>query len=406
MLGLRGRGARKEERRITHNLGAEAFLAVAREKSRVHVVASGHREGPVVLHLPAEVEVDLGDEDSVPKAGEARCAGSVGSSNVGRPEEPSKVLVGRLAVARRELVGVDLAADPVAGHREVTVSDGGIASLDAPQRLGEASNGGAGIANNLGTVEGKAHPVQGVMPAVADVDADAPKDGLEDRMPISSLDIIVGLVEIADAGDVIFGMLSDDGPIVADDNGSILDLIHVILVAFDDGRNDYHVVGPGKFLHEASSWTRLNRFGQFAPREFLPSAHEEGNIPSLLEAEYVHTHLSRSIDKDSHALMDGTDLFLKRAVRGGDNLVLNCADPHKARAAELLFPSSVHLEGLDLKVFCRGKLLGALRNGKRIAWSTIKNAVHKRVLLRRKTLAEDRLDTFELFHSIGDKKTG
>lgn len=94
-----------------------------------------YREVPEIADLPAQIEVDLGDEKAVTGAVESGRAGAVGRGDVARAEELAELLVGGFAVARGELAWVDLGADAVDRTGVVAVGDGGTACLHAPQRL-------------------------------------------------------------------------------------------------------------------------------------------------------------------------------------------------------------------------------------------------------------------------------
>lgn len=100
----------------------------------------GHLEAPEVLHLAAQVQVQLGHQQAVLVAGQGRRAGTVRGGNVRGAVERAKVLVRRLPVRRGKLVREDFGADAVDRHREVPVGDGRVAGLDAPQGFAEGAD--------------------------------------------------------------------------------------------------------------------------------------------------------------------------------------------------------------------------------------------------------------------------
>jgi len=76
-------------------------------------VARRHLQAPQVLHLAAEVEVGLGDDDAVARAREPLAARRVGRGDVRGAVEVAELGLRRLLVAARELVGELLGADAV-----------------------------------------------------------------------------------------------------------------------------------------------------------------------------------------------------------------------------------------------------------------------------------------------------
>ena len=65
--------------------------------------ASTHPQTPLVLDLPAEVQVHLGHQEAVPGPAQAGGPATVRGRNVTRPVEVAKVLVSRLAVSGGKL---------------------------------------------------------------------------------------------------------------------------------------------------------------------------------------------------------------------------------------------------------------------------------------------------------------
>ena len=120
-------------------------------------------EAPRVARLPAEVEVELGDEEPVAAAAERGRARRIGAGHVARPVKVAKVGVRRAAVARGECSRKDLGADAVDRGDKVAVGDGGVARLDAPERLRERADGRRGVEDDLGAVERKGEPVERVV---------------------------------------------------------------------------------------------------------------------------------------------------------------------------------------------------------------------------------------------------
>ena len=57
-----------------------------------------------------------------------------------------------------------------------------------------------------------------------------------------ALHVVGGLVEVADARDVVLAALADDVSVVGDDDGRVPEHVAVCLVTLQDRRDDHHVV--------------------------------------------------------------------------------------------------------------------------------------------------------------------
>ena len=77
------------------------------------------------------------------------------------------------------------------------------AHLNGPQRLAEGAHRRTRVEDDLRAVQRKPHPVERVMPAVADVDAYAPKLGLKHGMARVALHVVGALVEVTHARNVV-----------------------------------------------------------------------------------------------------------------------------------------------------------------------------------------------------------
>ena len=65
---------------------------------------------------------------------------------------------------------------------------------------------------------------------------------LEHGVPEVALHVVGGLVEVADARDVVLAALADDVSVVGDEDGGVPEHVAVRLVPLQDRRDDHHVV--------------------------------------------------------------------------------------------------------------------------------------------------------------------
>merc|ERR1719192_428481 len=172
----------------------------------------GHPQAPLVLDLPAEVEVHHGDEEAVPGPAQSRGPAPVRGRHVAGAVEVTEVLVSWQTVTRRELPGERLRPDPVDGAREVAVGDGSVPGLHRPHGLRQSADRGARVEDYLGPVDSVHHPVLGVVAAVADVDGDLAVDGGEDSVASVTLHVVSRLVEVPHPRDVVLPRLPQVAP--------------------------------------------------------------------------------------------------------------------------------------------------------------------------------------------------
>ena len=164
-----------------HNLLLKPFLGTRPPKQLgVHRQPRRHREAPVVSDLSAQVQVALCHENFVLASRGAGAAAAVGRGDVARPVKGPHVPVGLPAVSRGERVGERLGPHAVDLRREDGVGDRGVPALDSPERLAERPHGGHGVEDELGAVQREGLPVERVVAAVADVDADSREAEVED----------------------------------------------------------------------------------------------------------------------------------------------------------------------------------------------------------------------------------
>ena len=114
------------------DLGLEVWLVVPVEELLVHVMTPRLCEPPRVLDLPAQVQIELGDHQTVSVSAESRCPGTVRRGHVRAPVKVPKVTVRPTAVAAGEGVRKHLGSRAIDCSYIEPVCDGGIARLDGP----------------------------------------------------------------------------------------------------------------------------------------------------------------------------------------------------------------------------------------------------------------------------------
>ena len=87
-------------RRTGQAAGSSAQNSAAKQ---VWLAGRTHPEAPLVLDLPTEVEVDVGEQQAVPRPAQPPGPATVRCRHVARAVEVTKVLVGGLPVSRGKL---------------------------------------------------------------------------------------------------------------------------------------------------------------------------------------------------------------------------------------------------------------------------------------------------------------
>src|SRR6478735_12248906 len=190
--------------------------------SRAYQVVVGVR-APVAVERPAladrldEVEVEVADD-------ELRLV------RVALVADVVALGVDEVGLAVEVVVAEVLDTDPVDGAHVVLVGHGGGRLLDRPEVLAQATAGGAGVEDDLGTVETERAPALGEVAVVADVDADLADGGVEDGVPAVARPEVELLPEAADVGDVLLAVLAEVAPVGVAHRGGVVEERLLVLV--------------------------------------------------------------------------------------------------------------------------------------------------------------------------------
>ena len=129
------------------------------EELVVQVVPRSHLKPPLILHLLAQPEVQVGDKQAIPRAAQARRAARIRPRDVRAAVKVTEVVVSFLAVAGGERVRKNLRADAIDAADVVVIRNRSVAAFNGPHGLGERANSGAGVEDDLGAVQPERLPV-------------------------------------------------------------------------------------------------------------------------------------------------------------------------------------------------------------------------------------------------------
>jgi hypothetical protein len=113
-----------------------------------------------------------------------------------------------LFVSTSEHMWIYFSADSIDVDSKVMVGNSSVSTLNRPQWFRKTVDCGSWIYNDFSSVQAKAHPMQGMMPTVANVATDFTELCIIDRMSTFAFHVVSGLVEVTDSWDVPLFLLS------------------------------------------------------------------------------------------------------------------------------------------------------------------------------------------------------
>mmetsp|Transcript_11077 Transcript_11077/g.16184 ORF Transcript_11077/g.16184 Transcript_11077/m.16184 type:complete len:308 (-) Transcript_11077:189-1112(-) len=275
-----------------------------------------------------------------------------------------EIFVRRLLVATGEFVGECLGANAVVAGDEVVVGDCRATCLDRPHRLTERSDGCGRVEHDFSSVQAEPHPVERVVTTVADVDGDFAKSSVEHWPSSVTLHVVGRLVEVADAGNVVLAVLSNDVALVANYNSSVPDGTAVGKVAFQNGADDDHVVLRCQLAQELGGATSLGALRKAGPRKLLACAEGKRHRPCLLEAEHVSARGGSRLDKLFMTVFQCLVLLFDGCIGRCVDFVLGHTEAHNTRLAHVV--GGAELVDGNVKVTLVCELLRLSRDSNRL----------------------------------------
>mmetsp|Transcript_13823 Transcript_13823/g.39009 ORF Transcript_13823/g.39009 Transcript_13823/m.39009 type:complete len:201 (-) Transcript_13823:711-1313(-) len=194
-------------------------------------------------------------------------------------------------IPRRKLVRERLRSHPIDRAHEVAVVYRSVPRFYGPHWLSELTHRGRRVEHDLRAVQSETHPIQGVVPAVADVHSYLRVLGLKHGVPGVTLHVIRRLVEVVHSGYVVLPVLSDDVAVVPHHHRGVPHRAVVGLVPLQYRRHDDHVPLLRQLLDLQHAGPSLEVLGELAP-PLLPRAERERHVPCLLQAEHLHPRLA------------------------------------------------------------------------------------------------------------------
>src|SRR5437899_8155617 len=246
----------------------------------IHVRAPVPVELPGVPHLAYEIEIEVGDEELLVFLRSLR------HDLAARVREVARAVV----VVRTELF---LLSDTIDRPHPVAVRDGMGGLLDEPKVHRQPARGGRGNEDELRSVKAEHPRALGEVAVVADVHADLPYGGVEDRVAEVAGAEVELLPEAVDVRDVRLAVLAEVLAVGVDHSGGVV--VDAGLVLFVHRDDQHHPVFLGKLLHELRRRTLGNLFRVAVVLDVLDLA-EVRPVEELLQAHHLRALLGRVAD--------------------------------------------------------------------------------------------------------------
>lgn len=130
----------------------------------------------------------------------------------------TELFFGSLLVTTGKDMRVNFSSDSVDIDGKIVVSNSSVSSFNGPQGFRESVDSGGWVDNNLGPIESEAHPVQWVVPSVANVTSDFTEFRVENWVSTLAFHVISRLIKVTNSWNVTFLLFTQNISVVIDVN--------------------------------------------------------------------------------------------------------------------------------------------------------------------------------------------
>lgn len=169
---------------------------------------SSHSKSPNVFDLSTHIEVNLCDQDTVADSRKSRGSWSIWCCYIWTAVEVSELSLWPLLVSTGEYVWIYFSTNSVDIDSKVMVSNSSVSSLNGPQGFRQTVDCGGWINNNFGSIQAETHPVQRMMPTVANVASNFTELCIIDRMSTLTFHVVSRLVKVTNSWDMSLFLLT------------------------------------------------------------------------------------------------------------------------------------------------------------------------------------------------------
>lgn len=184
-----------------------------------------------------------------------------------------------------ELIGIDLSANSINSNTEVMIGHCCVSGLNGPKWFRQSIHSSGRIKYNFSSIQPKAHPMQRMMPTIANINSNISKLSFKYRMSTFSFHIIAWLIKISHSGNMPFLLFAKNISMVINNNCSVVEST-LMLFSFKDRWDNHHIISLCQFSQKLC-WLSVDRFWELYPRISFASTHKERSSPYLLKAYYI-----------------------------------------------------------------------------------------------------------------------
>lgn len=231
---------------------------------------------------------------------------------------------GSFFVTTCEDMWVNFSPDSVNVDSKVMIGYSSVSAFNWPQRLRKPIDSGSRIDDNFGTVESESHPMQWMMPSVADVASNTSKFGIKNRMSTLSFHVISRFIEISDSWNMALFLFAQYVSMIVNVHRTVVKGLFV-LFSFENRWDDDHVVLFGKFPQELN-WLSFHWFWELNPWVSLTGAHKKWSVEDFLQTNNVGSFKSSNFNDLFCSFENGPFLLLYWFSCWQNDLWLNGSD--------------------------------------------------------------------------------
>lgn len=186
-------------------------------------MAASHSKEPFILYLLAKIKIHFCYQNAIIRSRQWRSPWAIWSCHIGTSIKMAKLFLRSLTVSTCKCIWIDLCAYSINSHAKIMICNGSISSLNPPQRLGKTVNSRRRIIDYLGTIKSKSHPMQRMMPSIANINTNFSKLSLKYRMTTLPFHIISWFIKISNSRYMSFYLSSKNISMVINDNCRVME---------------------------------------------------------------------------------------------------------------------------------------------------------------------------------------
>lgn len=135
-----------------HNLWLKVRACKLFQKISVELMPACHCESPFIFDLPAQIQINLGDQKAIWSPGKRRSPRSIRCCNIAASIEMPKLFMSNLLITTRKLIWIRLSSYSIDSNCEIMICNCSITSFDTPEWLWQTIYSRRRIVNDFSSV--------------------------------------------------------------------------------------------------------------------------------------------------------------------------------------------------------------------------------------------------------------